>query len=117
MRELRPGDNIVYLFDRERVTDTEVDKIDNPVLKSMAGEWRQQYTHRFFLTIARNYQPIPGTALNTFESHDDSVLFADKATLVEYLPRLSQFASGYIWVVFATRDIEEAARAVLEPTN
>lgn len=115
MRELRPGDNIVYLFDRERVTEAEVDKIDNPVLKRMAGEWRQQYTHRFFLTIARNYQPIPGTTMNTFESHDDSVLFVDKATLVENLPRLSQFAGGFVWVVFATRDIEDAARAVLEP--
>jgi hypothetical protein len=118
MRELRPGDNIVYLFDRERVTDAEVDKIANPVLKQMAADWRQQYTHRFFLTVARNYQPIPGTSMNTFASHDDSVLFIDKATLLENLPRLGQFAggAGFVWVLFATRDIEDAARAVLEPS-
>jgi len=117
MRELRPGDNIVYLFDRDRVSDTEVDKLENPVLKRMASEWRQQYTHRFFATVARNYQPIAGTAMNTFESHDDSVLFADKAALLEYLPRLDRFASGFIWVVFATQDIQEAVRAVVEPNQ
>jgi hypothetical protein len=115
MRELRPGDNIVYLFDRERVSGTEVDKIENPVLKRMAGEWLQQYTHRFFVTVARNYQPIAGTAMNTFESHDDSVLFADQAALLEYLPRLNRFAGGFIWVVFAAKDIEQAVRAVVEP--
>jgi len=115
MRELQPGDNIVYLFDRERVTETEIDKINNSVLQRMATEWRQQYTHRFFVTVARNYQPIPGTDLNTFESHDDSVLFQDKAALVAYLPQLARFAGGFIWVVFATQDVTDAARAVVEP--
>jgi hypothetical protein len=114
MTELRPGDSIVYLFDRDRVTDTELDRIENPVLKRMASEWRQQYTHRFFATVARNYQPIPGTAMNTFESHDDSVLFADKAALLEYLPQLARFGSRFIWVVLATRDIQDTVRAVVE---
>jgi hypothetical protein len=117
MRELRPGDNIVYLFDRDHVTEAELEKIDNAVLKRMASEWRQQYTHRFFATVARNYQPIAGTALNTFDSHDDSVLFADKAALLEYLPRLAGYTAGFIWVVLATRDIDDAVRAVIAPNQ
>jgi hypothetical protein len=117
MRELRPGDNIVYLFDRDHVTEAELDKIENAVLKRMATEWRQQYTHRFFATVARNYQPIAGTALNTFDSHDDSVLFADKAALLEYLPRLARHTPGFIWVVLATEDVEHAVRAVIAPNE
>jgi len=115
MRELRPGDNILYLFDREQVSERELETIENAVLKRMATEWRQQYTHRFFATVARNYQPIAGTALNTFESHDDSVLFADRAALLEYLPRLAGFSAGFIWVILATPDVEEAVRAVIAP--
>jgi hypothetical protein len=117
MRELLPGDNIVYLFDRDRVSESELDRvIDNAALKRMASEWRQQYTHRFFCTVARNYQPIAGTTLNTFDSHDDSVLFADSAAFLEYLPRLVSFAGSFIWVVVATKDIEDAVRAALEPS-
>lgn len=117
MRELRAGDNIVYLFDRDYVTEAELDKIDNIVLKRMASEWRQQYTHRFFVTVARNYQPIAGTALNTFDSHDDSVLFADKAALLEYLPRLAECTVGFIWLVLTTQDVEVAVRAVIAPNE
>jgi hypothetical protein len=115
MRELRPGDNIVYLFDRDRMTAADLDKIDNSVLRRMASEWRQQYTHRFFVTVARNFQPLAGTALNTFESHDDSVLFADQAAFLEYLPQLARHAGSFIWVVIATREIEDAVRATIEP--
>jgi hypothetical protein len=116
MRELQPGDNIVYLFDRDQVSESELDRvIDNAVLKRMASEWQQQYTHRFFCTVARNYQPIAGTALNTFETHDDSVLFADKTAFLEQLPRLARFAGSFIWVVLATKDIEDAVRAAIEP--
>lgn len=115
MRELRPGDNILYLFDRDGVTEEELERIENSVLKRMASEWQQQYTHRFFLTVARNYQPIPGTALNTFESHDDSVLFADKAALLEYLPQLSRHAGGFVWVVLAAGEIQDAVRTAIEP--
>jgi hypothetical protein len=115
MRELQPGDNIVYLFDRDYVTEADLDTIENAVLKRMASEWRQQYTHRFFATVARNYQPIAGTALNTFDSHDDSVLFADKAALLENLPRLAACTAGFIWVMLATRDVEDGVRAVIAP--
>jgi hypothetical protein len=115
MRELQRGDNILYLFDRDSVTEVELESIQNSVLKRMASEWRQQYTHRFFLTVARNYQPIAGTALNTFESHDDSVLFADKAALLEYLPQLARHAAGFVWVVLTARDIQDAVRTAIEP--
>jgi len=109
-RELQPGDNIVYLLDRERVTPTVLETIQNSDLTRMAAEWLQQYPHRFFLTVARNYQPIAGTEFHRFDSHDDSVLFQDKDALVEYLPRLSQVTAGYMWVVMATEDIQESAR-------
>jgi len=115
MRELRPGDNIVYLFDRETVTDSDVEDVHNSVLKRMASEWLQQYTQRFFLTVARNYQPIAGTELNTFDSHDDSVLFQDKAALLAMLPRMSSAWQGFIWVILATSDVRDAAHAVIEP--
>ena len=115
MRELRPGDNIVYLFDRETVTDSDVEDVHNSVLKRMASEWLQQYTQRFFLTVARNYQPIAGTELNTFDSHDDSVLFQDKAALLAMLPRMSSAWQGFIWVILATSDVGDAAHAVIEP--
>jgi hypothetical protein len=114
VRELRPGDNIIYLLDRDHVTETELEKIQNPALKQMAGDWRRQYEHRFFVTVARNYQPIAGSAMNTFESHDNSVLFLDKAALLEHLPRLERFASGFIWVVLATEDVQDAVRALVE---
>jgi hypothetical protein len=113
MRELQPGDNIVYLFDRERVTPAVLQDIRNEVLTHMASEWLQQYGHRFFLTVARNYQPVPGTEFHHFDSHDDSVLFQDKNFLVEYLPELSRLTAGYIWVVIATDDVKEAAREAI----
>src|SRR5215469_2871701 len=113
MRELKPGDNIVYLFDRERVTPAVLETIRNSDLTHMAAEWLQLYPHRFFLTVARNYQPIAGTEFHVFDSHDDSVLFLDENALVERLPQLSQVTAGYIWVVLATEEIQEAARRAL----
>lgn len=112
-RELQPGDNIVYLFDRERVTPALLATIRNSALTRMGSEWLQQYTHRFFLTVARNYQPLAGTELHTFDSHDDSVLFMDKSAYVEYLPELSRVTAGCIWVVMATEDIQDATREVI----
>ncbi len=117
MRELRAGDNIAYLFDREQVTAAYVQGIRNTALAQMAGEWLQQYSQRFFLTVARNYQPIAGADLNTFASHDDSVLFEDKAALLEYLPRLAQASVGFVWVVLATADVQAAARAAMVPAD
>lgn len=117
MRELRPGDHIVYLFDRERVTPAVLEQIRNSDLTHMASEWLQQYEHRFFLTVARNYQPIPGTEFHRFDSHDDSVLFLDRNALIEYLPRLSQVTAGYIWVMLTTEDIQNAARRALTALN
>ncbi len=114
MRELRAGDHIVYLFDRERVTQAVLETMRDPVLTRMTSEWLQQYTHRFFLTVARNYQPLPGTDLHTFDSHDDSVLFIDEAALLEHLPKLSRVTAGCIWVVLATEDIRDVARRTIE---
>jgi hypothetical protein len=114
VRELRPGDHIVYLFDRERVTQAELAKVRNPVLTQMAGEWLQQYAHRFFLTVAHNYQPIAGSDSHTFDTHEDSVLFLDKTALLENLPTLSRVTAGFFWVILATEDVQDAARAVLE---
>jgi hypothetical protein len=113
VRELQPGDNIVYLFDRERVGHADLAKIQNRALTQMAAEWLDQYTHRFFLTVARNYQPLAGTTLHTFASHDDSVLFLDKTTLLDSLPKLSQAAAGCMWVVLATDDVIDVCRAAV----
>jgi hypothetical protein len=115
VRELQPGDNIVYLFDRERVGHADLAKIQNRALTQMAAEWLDQYTHRFFLTVARNYQPIAGTGLHTFASHDDSVLFLDKTALLEQLPKLSQAAAGCMWVVLATDDVIDVFRTATAP--
>ncbi len=113
--EPRPGDNIVYLFDRERVGHDDLAKMRNGALTQMAAKWLQQYPHRFFLTVARNYQPIAGTELHTFDSHDDSVVFQDKRALLDYLPQLSRVTAGFIWVILATEDVADALRAGLEP--
>jgi hypothetical protein len=113
VRELQPGDNIVYLFDRERVGHDELAKIQNGVLTWMAAAWLDQYTQRFFLTVARNYQPVAGTNLHTFASHDDSVVFEDKTELLEYLPRLARATAGLMWVVLATEDIVDAFGATM----
>jgi hypothetical protein len=112
-RELQPGDNIVYLFDRERVTPTLLANVRNPELTRMASEWLQQYAHRFFLTVARNYQPIAGTEFHSFDSHDDSVLFLDRNAYVESLPQLARVTAGCIWVILATADIQDATREAL----
>ena len=118
MRELRAGDHIVYFFDRQRVTHADLAQMRNPTLTSMAAEWLQQYGHRFFLTVARNYQPIAGTELHTFDSHDNSVVFVDENALTEYLPQLVRVTQGYMWVVLATEEIEDAIRtAVTAPTT
>jgi len=114
VRELRPGDHIVYLFDRERVTPAELAKVRNEVLTRMAREWLEQYPHRFFLTVARNYQPIPGTELHTFATHEDSVLFQDERALLDYLPQLSRVTPGFMWVVVATEHIRRTVGAALE---
>jgi hypothetical protein len=117
-RELQPGDNIVYLFDRERVTPALLASIRNDELTRMASEWLQQYTHRFFLTVARNYQPIAGTELHTFASHDDSVLFLDRDAYVECLPQLARLTAGCFWVMLAAEDIQDATRkAVTAPES
>ena len=115
VRQLQPGDNILYLFDRERVGHADLAKIQNRALTQMAAEWLEQYAHRFFLTVARNYQPLPGTNLHTFASHDDSVLFLDKTALLEHLPQLSQAAAGCMWVVVATEDVVDVFRAATTP--
>ena len=115
-RELMPGDNIVYLFDRERVTPELLANIRNSALTRMASEWLQQYTHRFFLTVARNYQPIAGTEFHSFDSHDDSVLFLDKDAYVDKLPQLARVTAGCFWVMLASEDIQDATRkAVTAP--
>ena len=113
-RELRPGDHIVYLFDREAVTEEVLATIQNETLTRMARQWLREYAHRFFLTVARNYQPIAGSSLHRFDTHDDSVLFLDRPTLLAEMPRLAQASGGLFWVVLATddmrREIETALR-------
>jgi hypothetical protein len=112
-RELHPGDNIVYLFDREHVGHAELANIQNQALTHMAAQWLDQYSHRFFLTVARNYQPVAGTKLHTFASHDDSVLFLDQAALLEQLPTLTRATAGCTWVMLATEDVVDAFRAAM----
>jgi hypothetical protein len=111
--ELRAGDNLVYLLDRTIVTDDDLADTGDDELVRMANEWRQEHVARFFITVARNYQPIAGSGLNTFDSHDDSVLFPDKAALLAALPALSHGAAGALWVILATPDVEAAVRAAI----
>jgi hypothetical protein len=111
--ELRPGDSIVYLLDRTRVTDGNLVDIGDDELARMADEWRAQHHERFFITVARNYQPIAGSELNTFDSHDDSVLFPDKAALLAAMPTLARETGGSVWVILASQDVEDAVRAAI----
>jgi hypothetical protein len=113
METIKPGDNLVYLLDRTRVTDDDLADIGDGELTRMATEWREQHHERFFVTVARNYQPIPGSDLNTFDSHDDSVLFPDKAALLAAMPALSKGSAGSLWVIVATPDVEDAVRAAI----
>src|SRR5260370_35297985 len=96
---LRAGDNLVYLLDRTIVTDDDLAATGNDELMRMADEWRREHSARFFITVAHNYQPIAGSVLNTFVSHDDSVLFPDKAALLAALPTLSHGTGGHLWVI------------------
>jgi hypothetical protein len=79
----------------------------------MANAWRREHSARFFITVARNYQPIAGSSLNTFDSHDDSVLFPDKAALLAALPTLSRSTGGSLWVILAKKDVEDGVRAAI----
>lgn len=110
---VRPGDSIVYLLDRATVSEAVLATIRNPVLVGMATQWLREYPHRFFLTIARNYQPIPGTTLHTFDSHDDSVLFLDEAALMGAMPRMASATGPLLWVVLGTEDVRRAVTAAL----
>jgi hypothetical protein len=107
------GDDIVYLLDRTRVTDEDLAATGDDELVRMANEWRQEHSARFFCTVARNYQPVAGTNLNTFGSHDDSLLFPDKAALLSALPMLARASGGYLWVILATQDVEDTVRAAI----
>jgi hypothetical protein len=111
MSALRPGDNIVYLLDRSHITDEDLADTGDDELERMATQWRQGYVERFFVTVARNYQPIAGTDLNTFDSHDDSLLFPDKAALLAALPELARLTRGALWIIVATHDVEDAVRS------
>jgi hypothetical protein len=110
---LQPGDNIVYLLDRTHVTAEDLAAMGHDELVRMADEWLKEHPDRFFVTVARNYQPVSGTKLNTFDSHDDSVLFPDKAALLSALPMLARASGGYLWVILATRDVENAVQAAI----
>jgi hypothetical protein len=79
MRELQPGDDSAYLFDREQVTRAYIQGIRNAVLAQMAGEWLQQYTQRFFLTMARDYQPIAGIELHIQEAARAAMVLANSS--------------------------------------
>ena len=113
VRPLRAGDDIVYLFDRETVTADVLEGIRNPTLTGMAHAWLRDYAHRFFLTVARNYQPVAGTELHTFASHDDSVLFLDREALVGELPRLAAATVGCFWVMLTEEDVRRTVTAAL----
>jgi hypothetical protein len=114
---LHAGDSLVFLLDRTIVTDKDLADTGDDELVRMANEWRQHHSARFFVTVARNYQPIAGSTLNTFDSHDDSVLFPDKAALLAALPTLSRGTGGCLWIILATKDVEDAVRAAITPAS
>jgi hypothetical protein len=107
------GDNLVYLLDRTIVTDHDLAETGDDELMRMGAEWRREHSARFFFTVARNCQPIAGSELNTFDSHDDSVLFLDKAALLGAMPTLSRGTGGSLWLILATKDVESAVRAAI----
>jgi hypothetical protein len=114
---LHAADNLVYLLDRTIVTDDDLADSGDDVLVRMANEWRREHSARFFLTIARNYQPIAGSEHNTFDSHDDSVLFPDKAALFAALRTLALGTGGARWIIVAAKDVETAVRAAIKPVS
>jgi hypothetical protein len=110
---LRAGDSIVYLLDRTHVTEADIADMGNAVLTQMANEWLKAYPARFFTTVARNYQPIVGSKLNTFDSHDDSVLFHDRPALVAALSTLARSTGGCRWIIVAPPDVQDLMRSAI----
>lgn len=107
------GDDFVFLLDREHVTVSDIANTGDDELVRMAHEWLDGYSARFFLTVARNYQPIADSNRNTFDSHDDSVLFPNAAALLAHLPALVRGTPNALWVILARQDIEDTVRAAL----
>jgi hypothetical protein len=114
---LHAGDNLVYLLDRTIVTNDDLADSGDDVLVRMANESRRERSARFFLTIARNYQPTAGSALNTFDSHDDSVFVPDKAALLAALRTLALGTGGALWIILAAKYVATALRAAIKPLS
>ncbi len=107
----RPGDNVVYLLDRTHVTDADLELTGNSELIRMAKEWLAEYPARFFVTVAHNFQPVPATQLNTFDSHEQAVLFPDRAALSASMPALAGTTPNAVWVIFAPEEIRAEVTA------
>ena len=112
---MQPGDNIWYLLARECVTAADVEMISDDQLSKMIELWRSKYEHEFFVTCARNWQPaaIPG-GLNTFDSHDGTTLYPDRAMLLEAMPELAERSRGSAWIVITPEDIGNAMREAIK---
>jgi len=111
--ELNIGDNIVFLLDREQVTDEDLADTADAELVRMANEWLREQAARFFITVARQWKPVPDTELNTFASHDDRLVFLDKAALLAAIPELATDTAGALWLILAAPDVERAVRKVI----
>ena len=108
--DLKVGDHIVFLLDREKITDEDLADTGDTELQRMAGEWQREHSARFFFTVGRKWQPVPDTEFNTFESHDDSVLFVDKTALLTAMPELVRRTAGAVWLILAAADVEAEIR-------
>lgn len=107
------GDNIAYLLERN-ITKNELHQLGVREISRMVEEWRTQYPHRFFFTVARTFSGIPEPAINTFESIDQSILFLDGDALTAALPELAARVTGqHMWVILADQSVQDMVRAAI----
>jgi len=115
--ELNVGDDIVFLLDREQVTDEDLADTGDVELQRMANEWLREHPARFFIAIARKWKPLPDSELNTFGSHDEALLFLDKPALLAAIPALAKANAGALWLMLAAPGIERATRKAIADSS
>ena len=112
---MQPGDDLWYLLDRDAVTADDLETLNDDQLTKMVALWRSKYEQQYFVTCARNWQPGRGPGgLNTFDCHDSTTLYPDRAMLLEAMSTLAEQSRGSAWIVITAEDIGNAMREALK---
>lgn len=113
--ELRHGDNVVFVLDRQAMTPDDLSESSDEELELIASAWLNDGTTRFFCTVGRNFQAAVGIADCHFASREEGVLFDEEEALLEAIPAIAREIGDALWVIITTEQLEDAIRDAMDP--